>query len=155
MSSSDSPADWCAEQLKASDEYLLSSYALWRKYRDAFDSSTLDYDDFEQLLRSDDRFHVTPGIRSSLAEIQQEALDTMGFPIRALVGLVSRKPTADALETAIRAKAVHLRHALQKAWEARSPDNPEIERRLLSLIEQAQKVCDALKPQENESSGNG
>ena len=75
----------------------------------------------------------------------QEVLGSMGFPSRALVALAARHPTHEALDAAIRAKAAQLQHALRKAWEARPADDPQVEERLLFLMEQAEKLCEMLE----------
>lgn len=146
-------ADWCLKQLQDCDDYFLSTHLLWEKYCDDFGCHDLSCEDFEQLLRADGRLYVTPGADTAVPGPQQELLSRMGFPTlpaRALVGLEGRKPSREALDNAIRAKAAHLQYALRKAWEARPLDGPEVEKvekvekKLLFLMEQAQKLCDTL-----------
>jgi hypothetical protein len=163
------PADWCAEELNANEEYFVPVHTLWQEYcglrkrheatgvrPEGFQvsslksqaSPSLSYDAFEELLRSDERFYISPGRGPGAGK--QEVLDRMSFPSRALVGLAARKPAGNELDSAIKAKAAQLMHALRKAWDARPADSPEVERRLIFLMEQAQKLCEKVGVQQEE-----
>lgn len=141
------PADWSVKQLEESDELFLPTYSLWQHYCDDLGCQDPGCEEFEQMLRSDKRLYVTPGASAAVPGQRQEILSQMGLPVRTLTGLAGKKPSGEALENAIRAKAAQLHHALRKAWEARPLDGPEVEKvekKLLFLMEQAQKLCDAL-----------
>jgi hypothetical protein len=142
------PADWCAEELNANEEYFVPAHTLWQEYCGQCNNGELSYDAFEELLRSDERFYISPG--RGPAAGKQEVLDRMSFPSRTLVGLAARKPAGNELDSAIKAKAAQLMHALRKAWDARPADSPEVERRLIFLMEQAKKLCEKVGVQQEE-----
>ncbi len=144
------PALWCIDKLSGTDadDYFLSTHALYQEYCEEFDCRDLSYEDFDGLLRSEPRLYVTPGAGPSMPSPQQEVLAGLGFPSHALVALSARRPSGEALDSAITAKAAQLQHALHNAWEARPTEGPradEVEKKLLFLMEQAKKLCEMLE----------
>jgi hypothetical protein len=139
------PADWCINRLGEADDYFLSAHELWKEFTGA-GGTPLGYEDFERVLRSDERLYVTRGPVSEVPASQQEVLRQMGFPVRALVALADRKPRQEALDNAIYARAIQLQQALLKLWNARPPAELEMENKLKRLLEETRKLCEALKP---------
>ena len=145
------PGEWCVSRLKDADDYFLSAHELWREYKNFAKDVHLNYEDFEQKLRSDARLYVTSGPSSQVSESHQEMLRQMGFPLRAMVALADRKPEREALDNAIYSKAIQLHQALLKLWNARPPGEVELENKLTRLLDETQKLCEALKPLDDKS----
>lgn len=147
------PGDWCIERLRQADDYFIPAYHLWKDYTDLYRDSHLDYEKFENSLRSDERLFLTSKARSQASESQDEAFRKMGLPLGALVGLAGRKPPPDVLDKAIYAKALQLRQALAELWQARPRGEPEVEEKLTRLLAEAQRLFDALEPPGEDAGG--
>ena len=135
---------WCFQKLISTDEYLVPLHKLWSEYSEQTDQINIDFEDFERLLRSDRRFYVSSGANSDSTELHQHVLSQMGLPPNVLVGLAEKKPSGKELDEVIKAKANQMLQALRRAWDARPEENREVERKLLFLMEQAKKLCDAV-----------
>jgi hypothetical protein len=147
------PGDWCVERLRSADDYFLAARELWREYTSLYRNPHLDYEKFENRLRSDERLFLTGAARPEASETLDEAFRNMGLSPGALVGLAGRMPPREALDRAIYARALQLRRALEGLWEARPAGELEIEEKLTRLLREARKLCDALKPPAGKTDG--
>jgi hypothetical protein len=142
MKPANRPTGWSLQKLSESEAYFVPAHELWKEYCNQSGCTETTFKEFEHLLRSDGRFYVSSGVNSSVLPSQQEILDEMDLPSSVLIGLAGRMPSENELNCAIKDKAAHMLHALRNAWDARPADNPEVEKRLLFLMEQAKKLCD-------------
>jgi len=137
-------AEWCFNRLESADDYFLPLDFMWKEYVRESGQTALTFEQFKGTLLDDKRFFITAGERKPPNGMEREVLDQLGLPGASLVGLADRKPSQKELDNAIRAKAVQMRYALQKAWEARPSNDEAVEERLLFLMEQAENLCEAL-----------
>lgn len=136
--------EWCFQKLNSTDEYLVPIHQLWNEYSEEANHIEIDFKDFERMLCADRRFYVNHDVNSESTELKQHVLSQMNLPPNVLVGLAEKKPSGKELDEAIKAKASQMLQALHRAWDARPENDKEVERKLLFLMEQAKKLCDAV-----------
>lgn len=148
------PGEWCVTRLKDADDYFLSAHELWREYKSLAKDVDVNYEEFEKKLRNDARLYITRGPDLQVSELHQEMLRQMGFPLRAMVALADRKPQQEALDNAIFDRALQLHQALLQLWNARPPGEMELESKLTRLLDETQRLCEALKPRNDKPDKN-
>jgi len=136
--------DWVADFLTTDDEFFVPVKKLWLIAQGNRLATDLSLEEFHRLLEEDERFAFDEGIDFGEGfydpEAEREIMESLGYFSGPQVRLVAREITLDMIATAIKRSTDRMMAALESAWEARDPEDEEVQTRLLDLLAQGQRL---------------
>jgi hypothetical protein len=122
--------------LKHSKHILIPLTELYDKLADEGQMAWINYDMFEYLISSDERFDILDGLTDVefLAPELQNELRVRGILVGPLVMLTEQSATVEAVMLDILLYLQEMNQALEAAWQLRANDDAETEAELLHLL---------------------
>jgi len=136
--------DWIADFLATGDEFFVPVKKLWLIAQGNRLATDLPLEEFRRLLEEDGRFAFDEGIDFGEGfgdpESERGVMESLGDFSGPQVRLEAREITLDMIAMAIKRSTDRLMAVLESAWEARDPEDGDVETRLLDLLAQGQRL---------------